>query len=564
MTVVLAFGAFGLSGCKTEEDPKKMYADRTWLSVGVYDGGVGTQWIKNLKAEFEETYKDVHFEEGKTGVYIDVIPKKLPYERDTLIANLQAGNETADIYYTANHDNYTFYRSGVCADIDDMMKAKAYDDNGALAVAVDPETGAVAYNGTKAIVDKTDDYYVESFKQSDGKYYSLPFEDSIIGFVYDHELFIDNGWLHENGDGEVTDYPKTMNQFFALLDKIVNAGCIPFTYSPSDASFYTSCIVSAIAAQYEGLETYAIHSNYGGEVGTSYTFPAGTYTQAECSANGLTYNESDGTATGTINYQNAYLLSQMAGTQKAIEFVERLFGSNKKYLDPDLEQATQSFSETQKSFINSAKASEQGRKRAIAMIIEGEWWENEARQHFNNMETVFGKNYAYGKRDFRFMPLPGPDGSAESKSVIWSFGGGSTCFVNKKTEKKALAELWLQYSLSESALEAFTVTTGVVQGFKFDLSDEQKAQMTPFARNVYEIKRESDTVLIGRDSHKCELARNMDAPLEERFTVNGLDYSNLFNTFKNNNFTAAQIKQGMKTYYSKEKWTTAYNDFMGN
>ena len=56
----------------------------------------------------------------------------------------------------------------------------------------------------------------------------------------------------------------------------------------------------------------------------------------------------------------------------------------------------------------------------------------------------------------------------------------------------------------------------------------------------------------------------MDAPLEERFTVNGLDYSNLFNTFKNNNFTAAQIKQGMKTYYSKDKWTTAYNDFMGN
>ena len=388
LSIVLAFCAVGFTGCSDSNDPHKLYADRTWLTVGVYDGGVGTQWIKNLAEKFQEDYKDVHFEEGKTGVYIDIVPKKLPYERDTLIANIQAGNETADIYYTANNDNYTFYRSNVCADIDSTMRANVYDDSGALSVTVDPATGAVTPTGTKNILDKMDDDFDASFLQADNKYYSLPFEDSIVGFVYDHDLFIERGWLTEDENGNVN-YPQTMNAFFGLLDNIQRSGCIPFTYSPSDASFYTSNIVSSVAAQYEGLDTYKLHDNYGG-AGTSYTFPAGTYSQAECTEHGMTYN-ADGTATAIITPANAYLLSQMAGTQKAIEFVARLFGDNKKYLDPDLAQITQSFSETQKSFINSNKASEMGRKQPIAMIVEGEWWENEARQHFVNMETKGGR-----------------------------------------------------------------------------------------------------------------------------------------------------------------------------
>ena len=43
-------------------------SSKTTLTVGNWNGGVGTEWLESAIKKFEEKYKDVSFEEGKKGV----------------------------------------------------------------------------------------------------------------------------------------------------------------------------------------------------------------------------------------------------------------------------------------------------------------------------------------------------------------------------------------------------------------------------------------------------------------------------------------------------------------
>ena len=57
----------GRTGGKNSAE--KIDATKTQLYVGTYDGAYGDEWLYAVKTRFEEKYKDVSFESGKTGVY---------------------------------------------------------------------------------------------------------------------------------------------------------------------------------------------------------------------------------------------------------------------------------------------------------------------------------------------------------------------------------------------------------------------------------------------------------------------------------------------------------------
>ena len=45
---------------------------KTVLRVAVYEGGLGTAWMTQAAEAFGKLYANESFEEGKTGVYVDV------------------------------------------------------------------------------------------------------------------------------------------------------------------------------------------------------------------------------------------------------------------------------------------------------------------------------------------------------------------------------------------------------------------------------------------------------------------------------------------------------------
>lgn len=536
----------GLAGCASQTKKAQLF-------IGVYDGGVGTQWAYNLKQKFEEKYANVQFDGAEeAGVVVEIVPKKQQYDRAPLIANIQSGNEKSDIYYTADANHYDFYRQGVCADITTYLNEKVYDDSGEF----------IGAGGTKSILDKMDPYYVRSFRQSDGKYFAVPFEDSLTGFVYDHDLFASRGWLGRWGASHTEMYPQTVDEFFSMLELAYQGGVIPLTYAPYDAGFYTFAIIDAITAQYEGVDDFNEYwGYYGGENGKDYTFAAGTFTADELEGYEVSKNDASG-QTVKITEENAYLLTQMTGRRVAVDFAERLFGQNLRYIDGNTKSMTQSFSETQSAFVMSGITSG---KQPIGMIVEGEWWENEARQAFEDSRSK-GEQYGYGKRDFRYMPLPKFDGQKEEGTVIGCHNAGSACFISEKSAHKDLAALWLQFSLSESALEAFTLETGCQQGYKFDLSEQQQNSLTKFSKNVYDIKHGNTNMKVGRITARCDFAANNALHLNQNMKSSDTatdTESVVFNVIKDGGYSTDEIMKRFKHAYNKAAWMTEYNAYKG-
>ena len=62
---VATFASCGASGEKIDKTKTQLY-------VSHFTAGFGNEWIHEMDTKFEEAYKDVSFEDGKTGVQVIV------------------------------------------------------------------------------------------------------------------------------------------------------------------------------------------------------------------------------------------------------------------------------------------------------------------------------------------------------------------------------------------------------------------------------------------------------------------------------------------------------------
>lgn len=514
------------------------YDNMTQLDIGVYDGGLGTDWINQVARNFEARYEGVSLETGKTGVHVNIVPKKDPYLSGTLLPNIQSGGETMDIYYTSQSDLSVWTDGGVAYDITDILTEKVYAEDGSL--AEDGETAVLS------IYDKMDPYFQDAYNTSDAtdkvadpEFYGMPFEDTVTGFIYDRDLFAQRGWLDYDGrDG----MPATMEEFIQLLVRIQREGYIPFTYS-TGVGYYSDAYVNAIVAQYDGQANFDLLKDYEGD-----------------------FVAADGTET-PVTEETGYLLASLQeGRLKAAEFVRSFMREG--FYDPDIANSGHSYSMAQRNFIMS-KINTSGKR--IAMIFEGEWWENEARGYFNSMGQSNVEN-GYGKRDFRFYPIPYIEGQKDENQIsLGSMGSGTVIFVNNKTVTpgsitEQLVREWLQFQYSEESLEIFTMVTGAVLPYDYTLSDDQLAQMTPFARDVWDVHKGGEVTIIRNSPNaRTRFARSTTADIGWRSNVGGTDYNTgLFNTmYAYPNLSADDYFNGIAAYYSESLWTAAYNAYYG-
>ncbi len=559
---------FSVTACTPKGDDA--YSE-TVLRVGVWDGGLGHVWIEKVAAEFEKKYADVSFEEGKTGVKVLLAPSKDNAGKISTAIDMNQNAE--DVYFTCYYTGTEYVLQNRSLNITDAVTQKVYLDNGELAdMEWDAATGklklkAGATEPTKSIADKMtennrDGYYTSTEKLGNREgyaagYYALPFENSLSGFIYDYDLFKSHGWLNYDG---IDGLPGTMTDFWDLLNRIKEAGIIPFTFSRA-TSEYWSGLSDAFLAQYEGHENAELDYKLSG----TYTFPAGTYTQAECADDEyLTYNP-DGTATGRITQDSGYLLARTPGKAKFVEFIRTLFSSD--YYDPDI--YTSLYDENyklpaQRFILNSTLG-----QTPIAMLYEGEWWENENRSQFNYTTEGFGKH------DYRFFPLPKIDGQKTDQYTIADYSRGVDLFVNAKTKKAEVAKLFLQFVHSESSLETFTLETGITRMYEYDLSAEQQSTLSKFAQNTYKIKKTNTSGVTvtasraklvadpfwsvlsmgygGSVASRAQDARPENQPcyfFSENTGKDGRDY-----------VSAETFIEGMKTVYGKTNWTDKLNEW---
>lgn len=455
------------SGDKDLDDAVK--SGKLILNVATYDGGIGTDWIKQSKAAFEAMYANTKFGD-KTGVYINTI------------GNKQLGGDTIeddslkyDVYFTEMVNYYSFVNKGKFANISDIVKG-----------SYPSEFGVSADEGT--IESKLQASWQEYLTAKDGNYYALPFYDGIYGIFYDIDLFEEKNWyfnaageLGGAGDRSVgldgiagTDddgLPTTYEEFGELLYRIVNAGVTPFSYAGDGK--YMKRMLANFWSNYEGLEQMLLNNTFSGKANNIIT-------SFDADGNPIV-SETD------INATNGYLLQKQAGKYYALEFLQNiLLGDTNNYSGSIVNG--NGFRQAQGNFVTGKY---KNNSTVYAMLVDGVWWEHEATSDF---DLVARRNPDQTKatRKFGFMPVPkASSGQTYGKQTLIS-QNNSFCFINANSEHLDVAKLFLQFVHTNSQLAQFTIGTSVTRSLNYEMTDAQLAQCSYYGQSIYRMKQSAD------------------------------------------------------------------------
>ena len=543
LTVSLLMGATMLGGCMGEEIIDSSYdATKAYLSVGTYAGGVGKAWLDDAARRYEELHKDTIYGDKK-GIQISVDADKVIYGG----ANLQEQPLTKDLYFTEGVNYYTFVERGKAADLTDIM--------------TEPLT---EYNETKSIEDKLETGIKDYMKAKDGNYYMIPFYDGFYGFIYDVDLFEEEGFYF-NDDGDFVDgldkdapaedreafeesksngpdgkdgtyddgLPATYAQMLTLVDEISRKSYIPFCYAGSTE--YVDKAFRGYISDYEGYEGMRINYTLNGKANIVTSINGDTVTTAEID----------------VTPANAYELQKQAGKYYALKMEEQLFGTT-KYIGGSTN--TLGHTETQRKFI----LSKYSQTERYAILAEGVWWENEADAVFQEIEVQ--RNEKKTDRRFSFMPVPKANenitGDQTMISLNKSFG-----FVNKDSQNLELAKDFMRFLHTDAEMSKFSAKTSIPRSLNYTVSAEDRETATNFGKSLIDM-RATAKVVYPYSSAKLVLQNPSSFEEVEWFSTTKIDkdvYIAPLKLFQAGTVTAKQYFDGLYSYQAG-KWSTLKND----
>jgi ABC-type glycerol-3-phosphate transport system substrate-binding protein len=419
-----------------------------------------------------------------------------------------------------------------------------------------------AYGESGTIADKIDPAFRDYMTAKDGKYYMVPFYDGFYGFIYDVDLFEEEGYyFDEFGDtirlkdgkkateAQRTEFeaqkskgpdnvkgtyddglPATYDQFIELCD-IISAKNIPFCYSGSYDD-YVSKACRAFIADYEGYEGFSMNYTFSGEAELVKTINADGTLEME---------------TVTITEDNAYELQRQAGKYYALDMQEKLFGSV-KYIGNIYNSFD--FTTAQAEFIKS----KYGTKR-YAMLLDGIWWENEANSVFTELETIRGESKS--DRRFAFMPMPKATAAVgdEARPQTMFSANSSFGFISKNAANMELAKEFMRFLHTDAEMSKFSAMTSIPRALNYEVKEEDMANATNFGKSLLEMRMNASVVY---PYSSLSLVINNSAAFTEemRFltaSVGGATLNNPFTAFKNGTATAAEYFNGLYAY-QKNAW----------
>lgn len=541
-------------------DPKK-----TQLYVSSHDGGFGSDWLTAATARFEEYYKDTSFEEGKTGVQI--VPDTPKVIGTALLADIK--NSRNEVIFTESVFYYDYIAEGAVAEITDIING----ENSSLE----------EYGDVGTIEDKMTDQQV-SYYNYNGKYYGVPHYAAFMGIMYDVDLFDQKGFYfsadENNGnegfiisktekrsagpDGKFCevcaangyDYskhvcddglPATYDDFVRLCDYIVSSGVTPLIWSGQNHSDVLNKFMQQLAADYEGNE-YMLNFTFDGT--------ATHLVDSIDNAGNVTYREPT-----QITNANGYELYSSAGRYYSLKFVENMLSKSSYHHDLAF-NSTHSHMDAQDDFLYSKEENQ-----PIAMLIDGNWWEHEATQTFNDMSN--GNDSDPNSRMSRrigYMPLPKATedqvGQQETLTdFLYSMGFINAYAVADNPVKLDLAKKFLKFVNSQESLEEFTKYTSAPKSLNYSLSQETLSDMSYFGQSIWNTRKDAN-VIYPYSTNPLYLNNQTSFVYTAGYNslVNGQVYNDLSKLMNDEKVSAKAIFEGIQAYFTKDKWETAYKD----
>ena len=214
--ISLAAACVGCGGAKDNSDDSNAGGGKTQIQISVYAAGYGTGWVDEACKLYEKEHPEYEFKVRANSRMFDTIETEL--SNDTC---------TSDIVLVAGYDYLNLATKGKLLELSDLYDSEVPD------------------SGTKVRDVIIKEEYECRLVGDDQKIYGIPWQDmSANGFVYNKKMFAENGW----------EVPTTMDEFFALCDKIAEKGIAPLVYGGGQENGYFSRTPSQWLLQYYGAD----------------------------------------------------------------------------------------------------------------------------------------------------------------------------------------------------------------------------------------------------------------------------------------------------------------------
>ena len=457
LAVLMSLSVASFTACRGDSSdssndiPEINTEGKTKITANLYFGEYGFDWLKRLAAEWSNA-------NDKYWINVD-------YSMDlssALVKKIMAG-EKADIYFTEDPNFQTLFGTYL-EDLSDVLNMK-------------PE-------GKRTIGEKIknmDEW--EKVASKDGATYLLPNTLSPLGLIYDHGRFQANGWLFTDANGNLTvgkdgvagtyddGQPQTWTEFNTMLGKITRSSVSNdvFCYMGAKNPGYVNNIMFAYLAQYLGEEQYSWF--------------------VDKDSHGNTVTLLDGTKT-VIGIDDGYKFFSIDGMDEMCKFMQNYMVNPLYVTDRTLTDSSFGVNESHVAFISDGDY-------APAFIVEGNWWEFGSYRDFEANAEYGG--VGFGENDYRYMLLPVIEGQKTpvDQSVLFSQTGGCIA-VTKSNDDNKLAAIkdFLCYVLRDDTMERVTKETGAIWNYNYTISEEGKAELTPFIRNTYEMMNDTDHITV--------------------------------------------------------------------
>ena len=456
------------------------------LNVSNFNGGYGSEWLYEAAARFEEVHKNTVFSNGKKGVTVRVNPVK--QQAGFIAPNIMDGKD--HVYFTEYAYYYDLLGQGVLGDITEAVTGdlSVYGDYGATIES--------------KLTEQQRDYY-----NVNGRYYGIPHYSGYGGLTYNKRLFdnydyyfaatpIGNDLIGKfvtnsnpvksaGPDGIQATFddglPATYEEFFWLCDRIIRDGNTPVMLNGANYKDYAQYLTKALATDYEGLDQMLLN----------YTFDGMATDLATMDDAGNVILDTSPTM---ITKENGYELARQAGKAYALSFMHQLITSNGfSYMNPDFDSITLTHLRAQGEYLCS-----EAFNRPKAMLIDGIWWQNEAAPIFDEAATEFGTAFGVMGSDFAWMPLPKATKDKVGEGITLFDQIYSMCFMKPglSGEEQEIALEFIKFCYTQESLVEFTQVTGTPKALNYTMSEEEISSLTPFARSIWEIRRQPTTKIV--------------------------------------------------------------------
>ena len=579
LTIVLAglmtlTSVGAMAGCSTGKSLEELYGNKTFLQVGLYDGGVGSLWLEAVAAEFEKRYEGVKLEgedSDKEGLKI-VINSTKSYSSgiDQILAT-----EERNIFFCNGVQYKSFINKGLLMEITDIVTSDL------STVSQGAETGTIE----NKLLGGSNSYF-----NYGGKYYALPFFAYDDCITYDRDLFLEKGFFFRDeplvteveveGTGEtvpVTEYftkdptyfspgpdgvkcahtggvqycfcddglPSSLEEFYQLCSYIDTNGCEPLIFT-NEFKHYYNFVAGGVFTN--SLSAEQLNAYYTYDTADGVTVPIVT------GFNGDTPIVED----REIDATNQYDLTQSYAKYLGVSFAHGLATrENGAYLSHHCSNRLDHL-KTQSEYVYSALKG--GTTQPIAMLIEGSYWYGEAIQNGTFKRSVETYQDKAENRNFAFMPLPWKEtGSVEEgqgKKLTLNNDPSWVGFINNNIAgdelTTRLAKEFLQFCYTDWSLKTTSRTANVRLALNYEMTEADMEGMDNYGKSLIAAAQSAQ---MAYPQKECFYMDHSDTV---NFGINGLiwksrslNITNLIKAFRDDN-----PKKTVKEYFDGMKYTS--------